>query len=104
MQNVYRLQIMNTDEKPRAFTISATGVDGLEVTGVEQPVALGAASTRLVPIILQARGEVAGEVDEDHLREAREKGHLSRKIEIVVQAVDDAGVVRREQSKFFFPR
>ena len=109
VQNVYRLQIMNTDEKPRAFTISVTGVDGLAVTGIEQPVQLDAASTRLLPLILQAPVEAAGddhdEHDEhEHEREARAKGHESRKIEIVVQAVNDARVSRREQSKFFFPR
>ncbi len=104
IENVYRLQIMNTGERARQFTITAEGLPGLRVVGVEQPVQLGAASTRLVPVILQAGGEAAGEVDAEHAREAREKGHLSRKIEIVVQAVDNADLVRREQSKFFFPR
>jgi cytochrome c oxidase accessory protein FixG len=99
VQNVYRLQIMNTDEHPRAFTIAVHGVDGIAVTGVEQPIQLGAASTRLVPLILQAPAQA-----DEHEREARAKGHLSRKIEIVVQAVDDARVSRHEESKFFFPR
>jgi cytochrome c oxidase accessory protein FixG len=104
VQNVYRLQIMNTDEKTRAFTIAAGGVAGIEVAGIEQPVRVDAASTRLVPLILQAPANAGGGADEEHEREAQAKGHLSRKIEIVVQAVDDASVVRHENSKFFFPR
>jgi cytochrome c oxidase accessory protein FixG len=104
VQNVYRLQIMNTDEKPRAFRIEASGVDGLGVTGIAQPVEVGAAATRLVPMILQAPAGAAGDVDAEREREARAKGHLSRSIEIVVQAVGEPRVARREQSKFFFPR
>jgi polyferredoxin len=104
IENVYRIQIMNTDETPRAFTIAVTGVAGLAVTGVEQPVKVGAASTRLVPLILRAPAEAIGNVDEGRAREAREKGHLSRRIEIVIQAVDDARIARSEQSKFFFPQ
>lgn len=104
VQNVYRLQIMNTDEKARAFTIAASGVPGLEVAGVEQPVRVDAASTRLVPLILQAPASAAGDGDEARERETQAKSHLSRKIEILVQAVDDAGVARHESSKFFFPQ
>ena len=109
VQNVYRLQIMNTDEQPRAFTIRVSGVDGLAVTGIEQPVRVGAASTRLVPLILQA--PAAGNDDDEHgarehgrKHESRDGKHESRKIDIVVQAEDDPSVVRHEQSKFFFPR
>jgi cytochrome c oxidase accessory protein FixG len=103
VENVYRLQIMNTDEKPRTFAIGASGVPGLAVGGPDT-FEVGAASTRLVPVILRAPADSAGDVDEEHSREARAKGHLSRHIEFVVQAVDDPSISRREPTKFFFPR
>jgi cytochrome c oxidase accessory protein FixG len=106
VENVYRLQIMNTDEKPREFTVTASGVPGIRVTGLAQPVAVGAASTRLVPFQLQVALE--GEDDDEH-QEGRKhedgrRGSGSRKVEIVVQATDDPGIIRREPSSFLFPR
>jgi cytochrome c oxidase accessory protein FixG len=111
IENVYRLQIMNTDEKARQFTVAATGLPGIKVTGVPQPVVVAAASTLLLPFQLQvAAGEDEaddGKHDDDHDRkrhdDARPKSG-SRKIEIVVQAVDDPAIVRREHSVFLFPR
>jgi cytochrome c oxidase accessory protein FixG len=107
IENVYRLQIMNTDEKARQFTISATGLPGLKVTGVTQPVTVGAAATRLLPFQLQLatparEGDGEKPEREDH-GEARPRSG-SHKIEIVVEAVDDPAIVRREHSSFLFPR
>ncbi len=90
IENVYRLQLMNTDEKPRRYAIGAAGVPGIQVVGVEQPVAIGAAQTRLLPLRLQAPAEdgKAG----------------TYKIEFTVQALDDEKVARHEKSTFVFPR
>ena len=49
IENVYRIQIMNTDEAARSFTIAAEGIPGLQVEGVEQPLAVAAAGSRLDP-------------------------------------------------------
>ena len=89
VENVYRLQLMNTDEKPRRYTVSASGLAGLRVVGLEQPLALGAAATRLLPLRLQAPVEGAPG---------------THKIEFVIQAVDDDKVIRHEPSSFIFPR
>ena len=64
VENVYRLQIMNTDATPRQYTITAEGIDGLKVAGVEQPLKLAAESSTMVPLSLQAPAE-AGEVGGD---------------------------------------
>jgi len=107
IENVYRLQLMNTDEKPRQYTIGAEGLGGLNVVGVEQPVALGAGETHLVAVRLQAAldGRVAPDKDgrqqHDH-REALAPG--THKIEFIIQAVDDEKVVRHEKSSFIIPR
>jgi len=94
IENVYRLQIMNTDEQPRTFTIAASGLPSLRVVGVEQPVAVGAAEARLLPLRVQApvEGEASGIQPGPH------------KIEFIVRAVDDEKVVRHEQSSFIIPR
>jgi cytochrome c oxidase accessory protein FixG len=114
IENVYRLQIMNTDEKPRRFTIAAEGLPGLEVAGVVQPVALEGAQTRLLPLRLLApvEAETRDEHDRDHdegQRDGRARGHEAlkpgpHKIEFIVQAVDDEQVVRHENSSFIVPR
>ncbi len=90
IENVYRLQIMNTAEAPQRFTIIAEGVPGLAVVGVDQPVSLAGASSRLVPVRLQAPAD------------AGTPG--ANRIDFVVTAVDDAKLARREKSTFLFPR
>ena len=55
IENVYRLQIMNTDEKPRAVhDRGRRACPGLKVVGVEQPVAVGA--RRDAPVAAPAAG------------------------------------------------
>ena len=54
VENIYRLQVMNTSEKPRQFRISASGIDGLKIEGDETPVEVGAASSRMIPVRLEA--------------------------------------------------
>ena len=90
IENVYRLQIMNTTEAPHAFTIRASGLPGLAVVGVEQPVKIEGAAVQTVPIRLQAPADAAPPGP--------------HKIEIHVQAVDDASMKRDERSTFILPR
>jgi polyferredoxin len=90
IENVYRLQIMNTTEAPHAFTIRASGLPGLAVVGVEQPVKVDGAAVQTVPIRLQASADAAPPGP--------------HKIEIHVQAVDDASMKRDERSTFILPR
>ena len=101
VENVYRLQIMNTDERPHQFTISASGLPGLKVVGVDAPVALAGATARMVPLRLQVAADAAeaSAAKADSGRSVR----ASDRIEITVRALDDPGIVRREQSSFLFP-
>ena len=96
IENVYRIQLMNTDEKARQVTINATGLPGISVVGVAQPIALDAASARLVPLRLQVPVDAAAG------SAALEPG--THKIEFIVQAQDEEKVVRHEQSSFIVPR
>ncbi len=59
IENVYRLQIMNTQETPRTLGITATGIDDLKVGGVTLPVQIGPASTQMFTLNLRAPAESA---------------------------------------------
>jgi polyferredoxin len=103
IENVYRMQIMNTDEVPRRYEIEASGLHGLTVVGVEQPVEVKAASTRLFALRLQAPLEPG-----DGHAPPRPGTH---KIELKVEAVEGPGdaehhrdVERHEQSTFIIPK
>lgn len=52
LENVYRLQIMNATEEPQRYTVSARGLDGLEVV-TDQDVEIDAAQSRWVSVRLQ---------------------------------------------------
>jgi cytochrome c oxidase accessory protein FixG len=90
VENVYRLQIMNTDEKARRYTIEAKGLRGLAVVGVAGPVALAPLETKTVALRLQVPADAAPPG--------------AHRIEFEVQAVDDHDVEREEHSTFILPR
>jgi cytochrome c oxidase accessory protein FixG len=85
VENIYRLQIMNTEELSRRFIVRASGVQTLQVAGAET-VDIPGASARMVPVRLRV-----------------ETGKLpagSHRIEFEVTAADNAAVVARERSIF----
>jgi polyferredoxin len=90
IENVYRLQIMNTDESARSFTIAAEGMPNLQLAGVDQPIAVGAAGSRLVPLRLQVPAE------------SGKPGANS--IVFVVRSTDEPTLIRREKATFMLPR
>ncbi len=59
IENVYRLQIMNTEERPRQLMISASGIEGMTVTGVAMPLSIGPASTQMFTLNLRAPADKA---------------------------------------------
>ena len=81
---------MNTDEKPRAFRLSVEGLPGIRVADLPQPVEVDAAATRLLPLRLQVPADAAAPGP--------------HKIEIAIEAVDDAKIARREKSTFILPK
>jgi cytochrome c oxidase accessory protein FixG len=54
IENVYRLQVMNVQERPQRLRITATGIVGVEVLGPVQPIQIEAATSRMVPVVLRA--------------------------------------------------
>ncbi|MEO6920032.1 MAG: cytochrome c oxidase accessory protein CcoG [Collimonas sp.] len=49
VENVYRLQVMNTDEAPHRYQISVSGINGITFSTDDQ-VALAGTETRLIPV------------------------------------------------------
>jgi len=90
IENVYRVQIMNTTESARSFTIAVEGMPGLETVGVTQPVTVAAAASQLVPLRLRAP--------------AASGAPGSHPIEFVIQSTDAPPILRREKSTFLLPR
>ena len=85
VENIYRLQIMNTQETAHRFVIRARGVQSLHVAE-EETIEIPGATTRMVPVRLRV-----------------ETGKLQRgshKIEFEVAATDDASIAARERSIF----
>ncbi|HET7365217.1 MAG TPA: FixG Ig-like domain-containing protein, partial [Burkholderiales bacterium] len=85
IENVYRLQVMNTAEQARALELSVTGLPGLELAG-EPTIGVGPATSRtvLVKLRLPAAAASAG----------------SHPIEFHLRALGVEGVEVRERSVF----
>ncbi len=76
VQNVYRLQIMNTQEAARDVRIGVSGLEGIELEAVAQPIHLSPASSRVVPVRVEAP------------RASGKQG--SNRIQFTIEAVDPA--------------
>jgi cytochrome c oxidase accessory protein FixG len=85
VENVYRLQIMNTTEAPREFEIAVGGVPTLELASAPR-VMIGATDSRMVPLRLRADPALAGAG--------------THRIEFRVRALDDERVSVDEKSVF----
>ena len=89
IENVYRLQIMNTSEQARSYRIRASGIDSLAVvTG--QVVDVGATETHAEPVRLRIRHGAAR--------------HGSHKIVFELTALDDPTLSVKENAVFIVPR
>ena len=89
IENVYRLQVMNTDERPHRYVIEVGGAEGIVVasdTRIDMP----AATTKAVPVRVQVQPK------------ALEVG--SNSIRFVVRDVEDSGVSVTEKAVFLVPR
>src|SRR5690606_4163773 len=95
IENVYRLQVINTSESPLTLQLDASGVPGMVVTPADHPeqqVVVEGSSNRLVPVVVQApaAGAAPGLYD----------------IQLQVTATSDQGrrTVVTEASSFYVPR
>jgi cytochrome c oxidase accessory protein FixG len=89
IENVYRLQIMNTSEQPHRYRIVAGGLPGLALA-TSDVVELAGTETRAVPVRVQAP-HGAGKAG-------------SNDITFTLTALDDPGLTVAERAVFIVPR
>jgi cytochrome c oxidase accessory protein FixG len=90
IENVYRLQIMNTDEDMHHFRLSVEGIDSIHLDGAADEIELGPTESRAVPVRVRVD---AG---------AGQKG--SNKIWFTLQVTDGDEAAIKEKAVFFIPR
>jgi cytochrome c oxidase accessory protein FixG len=92
IENVYRLQLMNTTEQPQRYRVTAQGLSGLVVEG-GQDVTVGPAENRWVPVSVRVPPEAAAQA-----------GAGAHVLHIEVQQQGDDGVTLDEKTTFMVPR
>jgi cytochrome c oxidase accessory protein FixG len=85
IENVYRLQIMNTEEVAHRYRISAGGLPGLRVAD-DSIVEVPAAAATMVPVRLRVESGMAGAG--------------SHRIEFLVHALENEHIAAKEKSMF----
>lgn len=89
IENVYRLQVMNTAENAHRFRIAVSGIASIRLATPET-ITLDGASSRAVPVRVRIdQGSAAGG---------------SNRIEFSLEALDDPSLKVQEQAVFFVPR
>ncbi len=89
IENVYRLQIINTAEQPRSYRITVSGVGSARVAS-DAEVSVDAAGNRMVPVRVQV--------------EPGQGQPGSNTLVFQIEAVDDPTVAVREKAVFYVPR
>jgi cytochrome c oxidase accessory protein FixG len=90
VENVYRVQIMNTAEVPREFRITVAGLPGIAVVGVPQPLRVEGAAATLIPLRIEAPAEAAAPG--------------THKVELTIEDVLDPAIRRQESTTFILPK
>ena len=89
IENVYRLQIMNTDESAHRYKLTVEGIPSVHIQGNDE-IALSSTESRAVPVSVRTN-EGQGE-----------KG--SNKIYFTLTTIDNPAVAVTEKAVFFVPR
>jgi cytochrome c oxidase accessory protein FixG len=89
VENVYRLQIMNTQEQFLRYRISVSGIDSIEVAS-EAVAEVPGATTKTVPVRVRLK--------------AGKGAPGSNRIDFEVQAINHDGIRVREKAVFLIPR
>ena len=88
IENVYRLQVMNTSERARLLRIGVAGLPGAAVVD-EEVFEIGGAAARALPVRVRAAAGGQGG---------------AQRIVFTVTALDDPAVAVREEAAFIVPR
>lgn len=89
VENTYRLQVMNADERAHRYRVTVSGIEGIAVAG-DAGIVLDGTQTRAVAITVRApvgSGKPG-----------------PNKVEFRLQSIDDPALAVRERATFFVPR
>ena len=89
IENVYTLKIMNMDQQPHSYTLSASGLEGLSIASRPARIDVAPGEVRTIPASLR--------VDPDDVRPG---GHDVR---ITLQATGESGLRVVEETRFHTP-
>jgi cytochrome c oxidase accessory protein FixG len=92
IENVYRLQLMNTTERPQRYAMTVSGLPGAVIEGGED-VAVGPAENRWVPVSVRVPPEAAAQA-----------GPGAHALMIRIQSQGPDGVTLDEKTTFLVPR
>ncbi len=90
IENVYTLKVLNLADHERSFRVSAGGIEGLQLTGVNGPVTVPAGGVQDVPVVLRA--------SESALPAP------SSTVLFTLEAADDTSIHFTRKAKFLGPR
>ncbi|MBT8089220.1 MAG: cytochrome c oxidase accessory protein CcoG [Gammaproteobacteria bacterium] len=88
IENIYTLKIINQDNAARRFELGVSGIEGIMLDGVQDKLLVDGGGVLSLPVRVRAHRDNAYGVSE---------------IAFKIQAVDDASLVMREDSRFIGP-
>ena len=88
IENIYTLKVINQSNDQRVFKLSVEGVQGIHLDGVSDEVVVGGGGVLSLPVRVRVNREYA-------------QGIMN--IDFVVEAMDDSGDIRVEDSRFLGP-
>jgi cytochrome c oxidase accessory protein FixG len=88
IENSYTIKLINQNNDERVFRLSVTGVDGIYLNGIENPITVDGGGVLSVPVRARAH---------------RDNAYGVMNIDFIAEALDDAGDRRVEDSRFLGP-
>jgi len=88
IENAYTLKMINLDDRPHSFRLTAGGMPGLQLIAPAGEISLPPGSVNTLAARLEAPGEIAGGVHH---------------IVLTLAAIDGSGVVVHENTRFIGP-
>jgi polyferredoxin len=88
IENIYTIKVINQSNDSRVFKLSVEGVEGIYLDGIDDEVAVDGGGVLSLPVRVRAE---------------RSNAYGIRKIDFIVEAMDDSGDLRVEDSRFLGP-
>ena len=88
IENIYTIKLINQSNDSRVFKLSVEGVEGIYLDGIDDEVTVDGGGVLSLPVRVRAE---------------RSNANGIRKIDFIVEAMDDSGDLRVEDSRFLGP-